>query len=256
MKDGMYIECPGPQGFIEVDSRGGACGGKAKAERYKRAIKLAKKGDFDKMEEEHPDMYWNSYHTMKRIAMDNPTVVKDLDRLDNQWIWGPPRVGKSRTARRENPGIYIKLHNKWWLGYKGEEAVLYDDLGKTDSNWIGEFLKQWADHYCFPAETKGDGMIIRPKRIIVTSNYSIEELFGHDEMLCEAIKSRFKVRHMVQPFANMVAPAPAAGMVIIPEDPDPRDDPDPIIPWLDKDGRPYYYTMEDSQVIDVSDDSE
>lgn len=185
--------------------KGGSAGGKKKMERYKEAIKLARAGDFDKMEEDHPDMYWNNYHTMKRIRMDNPKLPEALQRLDNEWIWGEPGIGKSRAAREENPGCYIKLHNKWWLGYQGEEVVLYDDLDRSEAQWIGAFLKTWADHYPFPAETKGDGMVIRPRRIIVTSNYSIEDLFGHDEDLCAALRRRFKVRNMIQPFQGLYA---------------------------------------------------
>lgn len=197
-KDGDYFE----DGNIDdIDWRGGASGGKAKHARYTEVIRAAKSGDFDFIENKHPDMYWNNYHTMKRIAMDNPAPVKPLDELNNEWIWGEPGIGKSRMARSENPDMYIKSHNKWWLGYKGEDVVLIDDLGKTDSNWIGEYLKQWADHYPFPAETKGDGSVLRPKRIIVTSNYSIEDLWGHDDALCAAIKRRFKIRHLVDPWA-------------------------------------------------------
>lgn len=132
--------------------------------------------------------------------MDHPPEVQDLTTFDNEWIWGLPDTGKSYTARRENYPFFTKLHNKWWLGYQGESAVLYDDLSKTDAQWVGDFLKTWADLYAFPVETKFGGMMIRPKRIIVTSNYSIETLFGHDEELCAALKKRFKVRHFVEPF--------------------------------------------------------
>ncbi len=195
-KDGTFIEC----GELPV------VGGVVKARRYKQAITLSKAGRFDQMEEEHPDMFWNSYHTMKRIRMDNPDELQDLDILDNEWIWGPPRIGKSKTARAENPKCYLKPHNKWFLGYKNQDVVLYDDLGKSCAQWIGDFLKQWGDHYPFPIETKGDGSVIRPKRIIITSNYSIDELFGHDEQLCLAIKARFKSRHMVTLTMPVVIP--------------------------------------------------
>lgn len=196
-KDGVFQEFGE---FQEVGNpkQDGAAGGKKKASRYREAIQLSKSGEFDKMEEEHPDMYWNSYHTMKRIHMDNPKKTEELSKLDNEWIWGEPGVGKSRTARKENPGAYLKPHNKWWTGYQYEEVVLYDDLGKSDAVWVGDFLKTWADHYPFPAEIKFHGEVIRPRRIIVTSNYSIEQLWSHDEVLVEAIKRRFKVRNMVQ----------------------------------------------------------
>lgn len=201
-KDGNWEE----YGETPVDTTrgGGRAGGKVKMERYKSAIKLAKVGDFDQMQEDHPDMYWNNYHTMKRIAMDNPKPLKFLDKLDNEWIWGAPGLGKSWAAREENPGYYIKSHNKWWLGYKGEEVVILDDLSKTQG-YMGEFLKLWADIYPVPTETKGDGMVIRPKKIIVTSNYSIEDIWGDDEVLCEALNRRFKVRHIINPFPALLA---------------------------------------------------
>lgn len=184
---------------------GGASGGKAKMERYKSAISLAKKGDFDKMETDHPDMYWNNYHTMKRIAMDNPKKVEKLDKLDNEWIYGAPGLGKSWAAREENPGYYIKSHNKWWLGYRGEDVVIIDDISPHEGQFMGEHLKQWADIYPVPTETKGDGMVIRPKKIVITSNYSIEEIWGHDPVLVEALKRRFKERHIVNPFPGLLA---------------------------------------------------
>lgn len=34
-------------------------------------------------------------------------------------------------------------------------------------------------------------MRIRPERIVVTSNYSIDEIFGYDPTLCLAIRRRF-----------------------------------------------------------------
>lgn len=194
-KDGDFME------FGELpDFFGGKTGGDAKHQRYNSAIDLAKAGDFETMEDLHPDMYWNNYHTMKRIAMDNPKKTDNINILKNEWIWGKPGIGKSYTARQENPGCYIKSHNKWWLGYKQEPVVLFDDLGKTDAPWIGEFLKQWGDHYPFPSETKGDGMVIRPQRIIITSNYSIDTLFGHDEELVLALKRRYKERNIIVPF--------------------------------------------------------
>lgn len=204
-KDGDFFE---DGDLLDIDHSGGASGGNAKRARYTECIQAAKKGDFDTIEQKHPDMYWNHYHNMKRIAMDNPRKVDDVP-MDNLWIWGPPGVGKSRKARFDNPGHYIKSHNKWWLGYKYEDVVIYDDLGKTDAPWVGEFLKLWCQEYPFPAETKGDGMVIRPKKIIVTSNYSIEELWFQDECMVEAIRRRFKVVHMTENWAPpAAAPVP------------------------------------------------
>jgi len=189
-----------------VGGKAGASGGKAKAVNYAKIIKSAESHDFDEIKKDNPGVYFRHYHTIKRIAMDNPKPVEDLNELNNEWIWGKTGLGKSYNARKENPGIYIKSHNKWWLGYKGQKAILIDDISKTEAVWFGEHLKNWCDHYAYPAETKGDGMVMRPERIIVTSNYSIEDLWGHDENLCEAITRRFKIRHIVEPFPKVNAP--------------------------------------------------
>jgi len=197
-KDGDYQEF----GVFELINgyKNAAAGGIQSKINYERIIKLAIDHNPNAIREEEPGVYFRHYHTIQRIMMDNPQPVEDLPELKNEWIWGKTGLGKSRNARLENPGCYIKSHNKWWLGYKGEPVVLIDDLSKTEGQWFGEHIKQWCDHYAFPSETKGSGAPIRPEKLIVTSNYSIEDIWGHDENLCEAISRRFKVRHIVEPF--------------------------------------------------------
>ena len=46
----------------------------------------------------------------------------------------------------------------------------------------------------FSAEVKGGSMCIRPRRIIITSNYSLEQCFG-DPAVLEPLRRRFKVKH-------------------------------------------------------------
>jgi hypothetical protein len=61
--------------------------------------------------------------------------------------------------------------------------------------WLGSFLKIWADRYPFSPEVKGSHMKkIRPKKIIVLSNYTPEEVFTSDQDLLP-IKRRFKIVH-------------------------------------------------------------
>jgi len=63
----------------------------------------------------------------------------------------------------------------------------------------GHHFKQWADKYPFPAEVKGGTIKLRPQRIIVTSNYRIEECWvKHQDY--EPIKRRFTVHHHDIPF--------------------------------------------------------
>lgn len=57
----------------------------------------------------------------------------------------------------------------------------------------------WADRYPFQAEIKTDSTgLIRPEIIVVTSNYSPEEIWGHDPAMVATIKRRFKVVEIVK----------------------------------------------------------
>lgn len=68
------------------------------------------------------------------------------------------------------------MNNKWWEKYSGEPNVLIEDVGQTHL-WMGDFLKIWADRYGFRAEIKCDSRVLRPLKIVVTSNYTIRELW-------------------------------------------------------------------------------
>lgn len=180
----------------------GKKGGLKKAEEYRKMIKLSEEGKFDEMKEDFPSAYWLHYNTMKRINMDNPGKVDEISELKNEWIWGEPGTGKSYTARKENKGLFFdKSLNKDWSGYRGEPVIICDDVGKFQvTHGFGDHLKRWGDHYSFPADIKYSGAVIRPQKIVVTSNYSIDQLWAHDEQLVAALKRRFKVRHFTEIF--------------------------------------------------------
>ena len=85
---------------------------------------------------------------------------------------------KSRYIFENHPGAYIKEANKWWDGYREDDpahkTVLIDDLHPKWSE--KERLKNWGDRYPFMAEIKGGSILIRPARILITSNYHPSEV--------------------------------------------------------------------------------
>lgn len=59
-------------------------------------------------------------------------------------------------------------------------------------SWMGHYLKLWADSYALSGEIKGGKIPLNFKRLVVTSNYSIDEIFGADE---EDLKNTSRKKH-------------------------------------------------------------
>lgn len=104
--------------------------------------------------------------------------LKKLDPLDRPcgiWIGGPSGSGKSTIATTKFGPYYFKGPNKWWDGYNGEETVVCEDVDISWKDCI-PYLKIWADKYEFLGECKGGTIRLRPKRVVITSNRTLEEL--------------------------------------------------------------------------------
>lgn len=114
---------------------------------------------------------------------------KPLTQLNNWWYYGPPGTGKT-TAAAALGSHYVKQPNKWFCGYAGEDALIIEDIQPNHSSFMGYNLKIWADKAPFTAQVKCSSMYIRPKQVIVTSNYTIDQM-GWDEITTKAIKRRF-----------------------------------------------------------------
>lgn len=137
----------------------------------------------------------------KAAALLYPAKLADTT-TQHLWYYGDSGSGKSRTAREENPGAYLKMCNKWWDGYTNQEVVIIDDLDKNHAV-LCHHLKIWGDRYPFPAEVKGAKLDIRPRLVIVTSNHHPDAIFEgekYSDADRDAIKRRFKVVKFSIPF--------------------------------------------------------
>ena len=151
-------------------------GGK-EIERWEEALVSAREG---KLDEIPADILIRHYNTLLKIASRHQQEPAELDELDNIWLVGPSGCGKSTWVHRTYPGAFKKGWSKWWDGYKMDDpkhkTVLLDDL---HPKWAEkELLKNWADKFPFVCEVKGGSMVIRPERIIVTSNYTPEQVIS------------------------------------------------------------------------------
>lgn len=174
--------------------------------RYEEAWELAKQG---RIEEIDADLRIRHLNTLKKIREDFAPKPDKLSTLDNEWIYGPTGTGKTRGAWERYPDAYCKTANTlWWDGYNGEDVVIIDDFDKYHVK-EGFDLKIWGDHNPFQAQRKGGNRLIRPKKIIVTSNYHPREIWD-DEQTVGPICRRFRVVKMEKEEVGTI-PAWASG---------------------------------------------
>lgn len=156
--------------------------------RWDLARQACKEG---RLEDVPDEIYLRFYKTLKEIKKDHMVKPASLPGVCGLWVWGASGSGKSHAVIHQHPNRYIKPLNKWWDGYQGEDVVHLDEIAPSHAPWITPYLKKWADKWPFDAEVKGGAMQIRPRRVIVTSNYSISQMFfgSEDE---PAIRRRFE----------------------------------------------------------------
>lgn len=133
--------------------------------------------------------------------------------VDCFWLYGEPGIGKTFLINKRFPNAYRKANNKWWDDYVNQKVVIFEDF---DNPYLKHDLKIWADKYDFYGEIKGATIVMVYNVLIITSNYTIDELWKMEEPnddekensayrkkyyineeFIKAIKRRFKVFHLV-----------------------------------------------------------
>lgn len=162
-------------------------GGKAEQERWAIALSQAKEtGEVEDAQIAFTHCRNIDYIHGREIMKKHRDDTED----EHLWYYGATGTGKSRKARTENPDAYLKMCNKWWDGYMEHPVVLIEDFDKKHEV-LGHHMKIWGDRYPFLAEKKGAATQIRPKLIIVTSNYHPSEIWNEPSDL-NPILRRFR----------------------------------------------------------------
>lgn len=188
-KEGCFVEQgDAPKSQIEK--------GSLEKERWEAAREAAKEGRFDDIP---ADIYMRTDNACHRIHSRAIQCLETIQGdLEHEWWYGPPGTGKSRRARDENPDAYVKDPcERWWDGYKGQDVIIVDDFDKYQKAQGGD-MKRWLDRYPFKAPVKGGYLDIRPRKIIVTSNYHPDAIWD-DEITQAAIGRRVKIVKFGEP---------------------------------------------------------
>lgn len=184
-------------------------GAEAEQQKWAEARQNAEKGDFDAIDDKiyiQNDAACHRIHARKRARAPIEKLkwkrVQHGGTPPNFWIWGPSGTGKSQMAEDLlGEGFYEKAPDtKWWCGYDYEPGVRINDIGRGKDQlgtMSAPLLKTWLDVSPVPVETKHGSVKIRPRMIVITSNYAPNAVFQRLEDH-SAIEDRCQVIHMTE----------------------------------------------------------
>lgn len=179
--------CKKDGSFDEVGTRPVSAGDSSKA-LWKEVLQKSKEGNFQWIEENYPKIWIQLSSNLQSLRT---REIKILPTIEHEWWVGDTGTGKSRLAWELYPNHYQKELNKWWCGYEDQDVVIIEEWSPKNE-CTGSQLKIWADRYPFTGQIKGGSLkSIRPRKIIVLSNYYIDRCFL-DERDSDPLNRRFK----------------------------------------------------------------
>nr|QKV51120.1 putative replication associated protein [Crucivirus sp.] len=110
------------------------------------------------------------------------------------WIFSrTPGRGKTDCLSAQFPAIYKKAQDLQWNDYSGQEFAVIDDFAAEAAKRLAGELKLWTHHESFTGRILYGTVPVHLRRLFVTSNYSLEELFQPlGDQIYLPIKARFR----------------------------------------------------------------
>eukprot|EP00798_Chlamydomonas_sp_ICE-L_P000504 gene504-1911_t len=141
--------------------------------RWENAWTAAKEG---RMEDIPADMKMRFYRTIKEIKKDYMAKPEDAEGVTRVWIWGPPGCDKSRSARADYPGAYLKGKDYGAaVGVKGGKACPLRVRGRTDSP-TGRSM--WTITRVVEFDLADPKWHVMPEPVVVEEEVEVEEPAG------------------------------------------------------------------------------
>lgn len=138
------------------------------------AISLLQEGGIVAVKEHAPEVYVKYHSGLEKLAIPSG---KRMWIPEVTWLWGPTGVGKTQfVLRMETTSLWISNKTlQWWQGYKGQEAVLFDDFRRDFCEF--HTLLRYLDSTPMEVEVKGGSVPLLAKRIYITCPYAPEVLY-------------------------------------------------------------------------------
>jgi len=154
-------------------------------------IKYARLNNLKQIRIEYPIEYVTHLPKWRMIAAElkNTTSIYNRKCL---WIHGKSGIGKSRWASVTFPKAYRKnAMEEHFERYSDQDTIIIEDMLPEHKKSWNYLLLMISDIYAFTAKIRYGSVPLKHNTLIVTSNYSIEEIFPFREGETSPWRRRF-----------------------------------------------------------------
>lgn len=135
--------------------------------------------------EEYPEYYQRCHRgigALRAIIQAPPDHEEPRDFKTRVHVYiGPTGTGKSRRAHEEDKITWTHHGDRWFDGYQGQEAVLFDDFDGVKSGIPFRKFLQLTDRYPLSVPIKGGFSNWRPRVLVITTNVEPEYWYPEED---------------------------------------------------------------------------